>query len=288
MGKENHKSGAEGAHDGGNAPGGKRGSGGKRASEHRSASEDKSARAEGARADDASADPLLETRRRLLAAALPIVPFDGWSDATLRAAAEEADVDKHLAKLAFPRGGVDLALFFHREGDRRMVERLTPEALEGLRIRERVAFAVRTRLEIAAERREAVRRAAALYALPLYAADGARAVWETADAIWTALGDPSEDLNWYTKRAILSGVVSGVTLYWLGDDSEGYERSWAFLDRRIEEVMRFEKFKSAVNANPLGRLFMSGPNWLASRIRKPGARPAAEGEGWKPDLPGGA
>ena len=228
-------------------------------------------------------DPVLEARRLILAAATPHVPFDGWSDAVIENAAREAGVDRHLAKLAFPRGGVDLAVFHHREGDRAMIERLRATDLTVLRIRERVAFAVRARLEIAEERREAVRKAAALFALPIYAAEGARMVWETADAIWTVLGDSSEDLNWYTKRAILSGVVSATTLYWLGDESENRQATWGFLDRRIDGVMRFEKAKAAVNANPLGKLLMAGPNWLAARIRKPGGEVDT---GTASDLPG--
>ncbi len=220
--------------------------------------------------DAAETDPRRALQRRVLAAALPNIPFDGWTDAALEQAVEDAGVDPHAAKLAFPRGGVDLALAFHREGDRQLIEKLAETDLGAMRVRDKAAFAVRARLEIAAPHREAVRRGSALFALPVYAADGAQAVWETADAIWTALGDPSEDLSWYTKRALLSGVYASTTLFWLGDDSPGFERSWAFLDRRIEGVMRIQKARAALEDNPVGRLLMRGPNWLASRIRKPG------------------
>lgn len=220
---------------------------------------------------DPRQDPLLVAKRRLLDAALPNVPFDGWSDAMFRQAAEDADVEAAVAKLAFPRGAVDLALFLHQEGDRAMVEALAGADLSHLRFRDRVAHAVRLRLELLEDRREAVRKAAALFALPVHAADGARAMWGTADKIWTALGDTSDDLNWYSKRAILTGVYSATALYWLGDESEGRVRSWAFLDRRIEGVMRFEKLKSRVNDNPLGRLLLTIPNRVAARVKKPGA-----------------
>ena len=114
-----------------------------------------------------------------------------------------------------------------------------------------------------------MRRGATLFALPVYAADGARALWETADTIWTALGDRSEDLNWYTKRATLSGVYSATLLYWLGDQSPEYAATWSFLDRRIEDVMRFETLKKQVRENRvLGRL-MAGPDWLAKQVRAP-------------------
>lgn len=234
-------------------------------------------------------DAMQAARERILAAATPHIPFDGWSQEAIDAAAAAAGIDKHVAKLAFPRGGVDLALFQHREGDRALAAELAGLAASGalrdMRVRERVALAVRRRLEIAEPQREAVRRAAALFALPIHAADGARAIWETADVIWTALGDSSEDLNWYTKRAILSGVISASVLYWLNDESAGREASWAFVDRRIDDVMRFEKMKATLNANPLGRLAMAGPNWLASRIRKPGGG-GAEETGAPSDLPG--
>lgn len=230
-------------------------------------------------------DPIRAVKDSVLAAALPHVAFDGWSDLTLRQAATDAGADRHEVQLAFPRGGVDLAVWFHKTGDAAMAARLRAADLGAMRIRDRVAFAVRSRLEIAEEQREAVRKGAALFALPVYAADGARCVWETADHIWTALGDPSDDLNWYTKRAILSGVYSATALYWLGDETEGRSATWAFLDRRIDGVMRFEKMKSAVKSNPLGKMMMMGPDWLASRIKKPSARVDT---GTAVDLPGGS
>lgn len=142
--------------------------------------------------------------------------------------------------------------------------------LDGMRFREKVAAAVRCRLE-AIEDREAVRRGTALFALPHMAPEGARLIWETSDRIWRLLGDTSEDLNWYTKRATLSAVYAATVLYWLGDQSEGHAATWEFLDRRIEDVMRFEKLKAQMRDNPaLSRLF-AGPAALAGRIRAPGA-----------------
>jgi ubiquinone biosynthesis protein COQ9 len=214
-------------------------------------------------------DHLAETRARVLAAALPNVAFDGWTERTLRTAVADSGVDAGLARLAFPRGAVDLALHFHDDGDWRLREELEGAPLADMRIRERIAYAVRRRLELAARDREAVRRGATLFALPPYAAEGARAVWRTADTIWTALGDTSEDSNWYTKRAILAGVYSSTALYWLGDASDGFRDTWAFLDRRIEGVMQFEKFKAAVNNNPLGKLLMTGPNMVSKMVRAP-------------------
>ncbi|MBY5971340.1 COQ9 family protein [Ferrimonas balearica] len=208
---------------------------------------------------------------RLLEAALIHVPFDGWSTATLQAAAQDADISPELAKALFPRGAVDLALAYHRAGDAEMARLFAAEAAGGahdeLRYSEKVARAIRLRLEIADK--ELVRRGAALFALPQHTADGARAVWGSADAIWTALGDTSDDLNWYSKRATLSGVYSSVVLYWLGDDSLDHQATRDFLDRRIGDVMRFEKVKGRVMSSPLGRLIEKGPLGVLSRVKAP-------------------
>lgn len=163
-----------------------------------------------------------------------------------------------------------MALAFHDRADRRLVDELRAGAAEGMKIRDRIAHAVKRRLELVEGEKEAVRRATTLFALPLNAPLGARAMWSTADAIWTALGDESRDGNWYSKRAILTGVLSSTLLFWLGDGSDGFVDTRAFVDRRIDGVMRFEKAKGSMKANPLGRLAMAGPSMLMRMARAPG------------------
>ena len=212
-----------------------------------------------------------ETLQRLVDAALPHVVFDGWGPATLAAAIADSGVDPALARALLPRGGLDLALGFHHMGDAELARRLAAEDLSAMRFRDRIAHAIRLRLSLSD--REAVRRATALFALPQNAADGARALWHTADTIWTALGDTSRDVNWYTKRATLSAVHASVVLYWLGAP----EDLDAFIDRRIEDVMAFEKTKARLRENPVTRALLAGPLKLLERISAP--QPAE-------DLPG--
>ncbi|MBV7394879.1 COQ9 family protein [Mameliella sediminis] len=219
-----------------------------------------------------------DTADKILDAALMHVPFDGWSEESFRAAVSDAGVDPVVACGLFPRGAVDLAVAYHKRGDAEMLRRIAAADLDDMRFRDKVAFAVRARIE-AVDDREAVRRGTTLFALPLYAPDGARLIWGTADAIWTALGDTSRDFNWYTKRATLSGVYSSTVLYWLGDDSLGAEATWDFLDRRIEDVMRFEKFKAQVRGNRLLSGLMAGPGRVLDRVKAPSSRDE--------DLPGG-
>ncbi|MGB8621957.1 MAG: COQ9 family protein [Paracoccaceae bacterium] len=215
------------------------------------------------------APPTMEALRdSLLDAALPHVPFDGWNEASFRAAVADAQMDPGLARSIYPRGAVDLALAFHERGDAAMLERLEKEDLSHLRFRDRIAAAIRFRLE-AVEDKELVRRGSTLFAQPQHAADGAKAVWGTADRIWTALGDTSDDVNWYTKRMTLSGVYGSTVLYWLGDDSPGNEKTWEFLDRRIDDVMQFEKVKGQLQANPLLKPLLAAPNWALGKVRAP-------------------
>jgi ubiquinone biosynthesis protein COQ9 len=214
----------------------------------------------------ANMDKALE---KLVYAALPHVAFDGWSQATLAEAAADSGLSLAEAEALVPRGGVDMALAYHHLGDAQMVEELAARDLEAMRFRDRVTLAVHLRL--VGSNAEVVRRGSALFALPLYAADGARALWGTADAIWVALGDTSTDVNWYSKRATLSAVYAATVLYWLGDDSPDHEATWAFLDRRIADVMAFEKVKASFNANPLGKALMEGPLAILHRIRAPRA-----------------
>ncbi len=207
-------------------------------------------------------------KETLLDAALIHVAFDGWSAQTFTAAVEDAGVDMALARAVCPRGAVDLAVAYHRRGDRLMIERYKALDTTDMRYSAKVAALVRSRIE-AAEDKEAVRRGTTLFALPQYAGDGTRLIWNTCDAIWTLLGDVSDDVNWYTKRATLSGVYGATVLYWLGEDSLDNQATWDFLDRRIDDVVRFEKFKASVRNNkPLSAL-LAGPMAVLSRIKAP-------------------
>ena len=214
-------------------------------------------------------DHIEATRKAVVAAALPHVAFDGWTDRTLAQAMVEAGVDPGLSRLAFPRGGVDLALAFHDLKDAELKERLGAADLTGLRFRDRIAHAVALRLELIAGDREAVRRGVALFALPTHAADGARAIWRTADAIWSGLGDASTDYNWYTKRTTLSAVYSSALLYWLGDQSPGFTATREFIHRRIDNVMQFEEVKARIAKNPLAAAMLKGPQRLLDRVKAP-------------------
>jgi len=220
-------------------------------------------------------DPVMDT---LLDAALAHVAFDGWSQATFDAAVRDTKIDPAVAKTICPRGAINLAIAYHHKADAAMGEALGQADLGDMRFRDKVAYAIRLRLQVIDDK-EAVRRGTTLFALPHMAADGAKLVWDTADAIWNALGDTSRDVNWYTKRLTLSGVYSSVILFWLGDDSVDLQATDAFVDRRIDNVMQFEKFKAQARANPLLKPLTGVLGRMTASVKAPEA--AAD-----PDLPG--
>lgn len=178
------------------------------------------------------------TRRRLLERTLDHVPFDGWTMTALQRAAADEGLDGATAVNAFPGGPAELVAFHSAEADRRLLDSLQAMDLASMRVRDRIATAVRLRLEQNAEHREAIRRALAFLALPQNGPLALKCLYRTVDAMWYAAGDTSTDYNFYTKRMLLSGVYSSTLLFWLNDDSEGHAETWAFLSRRIDEVLK--------------------------------------------------
>jgi ubiquinone biosynthesis protein COQ9 len=188
-------------------------------------------------------DPDSALRDRLADALASEAAFSGWSRLALRAAAEQAGAGPDAERL-FPGGPVDVLAYLSERADRRTVAGLENAGGMSLRIRERIKLAVRLRIENTVGGKESVRRGLALLALPFNGPLALKLLYRTVDAIWYAAGDTSTDFNFYTKRATLAGVFSSTLLYWLNDRSEDNAATWSFLDRRIDDVMRFEKWKA--------------------------------------------
>jgi ubiquinone biosynthesis protein COQ9 len=219
-------------------------------------------------------DHLDGVRAALLEAALPHVPFDGWSPRTVALARQEAGIDPALVRLALPRGPIDLVECFWAGIDRRMTDELSRANLDGVSARGRIAMAVRARLALLAPHKEAARRAAAFQALPIHVASAAASLWRSVDAMWRAVGDTSTDFAFYTKRASLAALWSAVLFTWFGDTGPGGVATEAMLDRRLNDIMRFERGKAGLKA--LARRVPS-PLGVLARLRYPAAGPARGG-----------
>ena len=187
-------------------------------------------------------------REALLKATLPHAPFDGWTRTAFLAGARDAGIEPALADNAFPGGMAELLDFYHRQADVEMVRALEAHAdLATLKTREKVALAIRLRLEANAGHREAIRQALSFLALPANAPLGAKCLYRTVDAVWYAAGDKATDFSFYTKRGLLAGVYSATVLYWLNDKSDGFAETWTFLDRRIADVMKIYELRARLD-----------------------------------------
>ncbi len=186
----------------------------------------------------AAEERLARQRASLLDAALRHVAFDGWTWTAIDAGARDLALAPGEARRLFPGGPQELIRAFSGSADRQMLESLEGLDLGAMKIREKVAAGVRARLDAVAAHREAVRSGLAFFALPQNAPLGLSCLYRTVDAIWYAAGDTATDYNFYTKRALLAGVYSSTLLFWLNDKSEDFVATWAFLDRRIGEVLK--------------------------------------------------
>jgi ubiquinone biosynthesis protein COQ9 len=176
--------------------------------------------------------------------------FDGWSETALAAAAATLGVPADRARLCFPDGQIQMIDTWFAAIDRRMGEVLPPEDLAAMRIRERITALVWARIALASPNKEALRRALSILARPANVATGAKLAWRAADAMWRLAGDEATGFAHYSKRLTLSGVYGSTVLTYLDDESEDHADSRAFLDRRIEGVMRFEKVKAKLKPDP--------------------------------------
>jgi len=224
--------------------------------------------------DDAMAPlaPADLTLDELRAALAPLVAanaaFDGWNDKAVEAAAQTFGADRDVARLAFAGGAVEMIDAWFAEVDRRMIEAVSADALATMKIRERITTLVEARLAAVAGEREALRRALAILAMPQHVARAAKLGWRTVDLIWRLAGDRATDYNHYTKRAMLGAVYGSTIAVFLDDESGGHADTRAFLSRRIDGIMRFEKLKGRIlsSRDPERRLSLSR---FIGRLRYP-------------------
>ena len=187
---------------------------------------------------------LQETRDRIIEAALAHVPFDGWTRRALAAGVADAGLTPEWTRRAFPGGVIEAVEHFAEYSDRCMLAALEGRDLGALGVRQRIAAAVRVRLELNAPHREAIRRLLSYLALPHNAGAAMRATYRTVDTIWRAAGDEATDFNFYTKRGLLAAVYGSTVLFWLADRSEDQADTWTFLERRIADVMKVPKLQA--------------------------------------------
>jgi ubiquinone biosynthesis protein COQ9 len=213
------------------------------------------------------ADPTLDEIRLVLAPAIGRnAAFDGWTPAAVAAAANEIGVDPDVAALAVKGNAMTLIDAWIDGIDLELARRLPPEVLNAMKIRARITALLATRMEIMAPNREALRRAMAIMAMPQNLAKATKIGWRSADRMWRLAGDTASDFNHYTKRMTLSAVYGSLLVVFVNDESENFADSRAFLDRRIDNVMQFEKVKTQAKAR---REYVPSFSRFIGRLRYP-------------------
>lgn len=187
-----------------------------------------------------------DQRRAVIEAALPQVIFDGWSETTLERAAIECDLSPANVRVLFPRGGIDAIAFHSRLADAQVSNTLSADNdFAKLPVPLKIRRAIIARLELSTPHKEAVRKAVSILSWPSNAALSIQLLSETCDSYWRLAGDQATDINWYTKRITLAGIYSATLLFWLNDESGNLAATQAFLDRRLDNVKAFGKWKKA-------------------------------------------
>jgi len=209
--------------------------------------------------------PLDDKAQLVLGEVLRHAAFDGWTDRAVMQAIKALGLPQGSQHIFAANGALGLIRLWSDNLDQEMTAALQDRGLDNMRIRDKVTEAVWLRLNLLAGHEDAARRAMARLSLPDAGPQGGAQLWATADKIWTAIGDVSEDYNYYTKRTILSGVMGSTLMVWLSDEREDKAEARAFLERRIGNVMQFEKAKGqAIN----GLNAVPRPKEIADIFRK--------------------
>jgi ubiquinone biosynthesis protein COQ9 len=212
-------------------------------------------------------DPTLDEIR---AALVPLVAnnagFDGWTAQAVNFAANAAGIDEKIASLAFDGGPVAMIDAWFATIDAGMTGTHSSTELAARKVRDRIISLIEIRLQHLNANREALRRAMAILAMPQNLAHATKLGWRAADAMWNAAGDTATDYNHYTKRSLLAGIYSATLLVFVNDESEGYADTRAFLGRRIDGIMKFEKAKAQLFGKSDQRLSLSR---FIGRLRYP-------------------
>jgi len=210
--------------------------------------------------------PLEKIRARLALGVGENAVFDGWTVKAVDTAAAQLGIDPAQARLAFPKTKIGMIDAYIAAVDAAMAAAFPPERIAAMKVRDRIRSQLWFRLETMAPAREALRSALAILAMPQNAPRALAIGWRSADLMWRTAGDAASDFNHYTKRMTLGAVYGSTLLTWLDDQSEGSADTAAFLDRRLGDVMRFEKWKAKWSGENLRRPSLSR---FLGRLRYP-------------------
>ena len=185
-------------------------------------------------------------RKKILKQALIDINTYGFNENMLIHVAENCNLSKGTLGRLFPEGIYELKEYFFNQTDIEMLKKINQVENKAIRIRDKIYNGVIIRLEIFQKNKDSIKH--------IFVSESSSPIksiknlWNTADLIWRSAGDTSTDYNHYTKRLLLSWVYLSTLLCWFNDKSKNIEETKLFLNRRIDEVLKFGKTSASIKS----------------------------------------
>lgn len=183
-----------------------------------------------------------ELADRLIERVLIHAEFDGWGEAALLQAARDIGADENLTMVLFPDLPKSLLVWASGYGDSVMHEWLSANKPE--KITATIFAGLQFRYQHFKPYRGALSRAAKLFAHPNHIITAGELTWQTADVLWRAAGDQSNDFNYYSKRGLLAAIIAATLPVYLGDKSEHLKKTEQFLRHRLDNIKIINQLKA--------------------------------------------
>lgn len=176
---------------------------------------------------------------------IKVIPFEGVSDDTLLKVCSDLQLTASFCKF---QNGIYSALEHISDNfNKMMIKKLSSVNLNALKVRERIKLSIKICLENYTELqnyREFIKNIISFSLQnPWFAT---KMLYDRVDNIWRGICDTSTDFNYYTKRLTLGSIYFSTILYFTDDYSQGFIDTLSFLDRRINNIIAFHKFKKKI------------------------------------------
>ncbi|XP_050760199.1 LOW QUALITY PROTEIN: ubiquinone biosynthesis protein COQ9, mitochondrial [Gymnogyps californianus] len=212
-----------------------------------------------------------QLQHRILTAALEFVPEHGWTAEAIAEGAKTLGLSVAAAGM-FHSDGSELVLHFVSQCNTKLSELLEQEQkLVQLGEAEKkptdqfLRDAVEARLRMLIPYIEKWPQALSILLLPHNIPASLNLLTSMIDDIWQYAGDQSTDFNWYTRRAVLTGIYNTTELVMMQDSSPDFEDTWRFLENRVADAMNMNNTAHQVQST--GEAVVQGLMGAAVTIR---------------------
>ncbi|OXB76067.1 UNVERIFIED_CONTAM: hypothetical protein H355_000166 [Colinus virginianus] len=195
-----------------------------------------------------------QLQHRILTAALEFVPEHGWTAEAIAEGAKTLGLSAAAAGM-FHSDGSELILHFVSQCNTKLSDLLEQEQkqvqlgeAEKKPTDQFLRDAVEARLRMVIPYIEKWPQAVSILLLPHNIPSSLNLLTSMIDDIWHYAGDQSTDFNWYTRRAVLTGIYNTTELVMMQDTSPDFEDTWRFLENRVADAMNMSSAAQQVQS----------------------------------------